>query len=244
MKCIVLAAGYATRLYPLTKDKPKPLLEVAGRSILDRITDKVDRVNEIDEIVIITNHKFYNHFKDWKKTYRGSKKVSVVNDGTETNKTRLGAIRDVLFAINELYIQDDMMILAGDNLFDFELTDFVDFFSLKKTDVVTAHVINDMERIKRTGVAEIDRNDQLISFEEKPTHPKSNYAVPPFYIYKSDTINLLRRFIDQGMNGDAPGMFLSWLLKQKPISVYRFEGNRYDIGTLDSYKEVQDIFKN
>ncbi len=243
MKCIILAAGYATRLYPLTKNQPKPLLKVAGKSILDRIVDKIDKVLDIDEIVVITNHKFYNHFKTWKTTYQGDKKVKIVNDGTETNSTRLGAIKDVLFAINELYINDDMMILAGDNLFDFELVDFVRFFKDKKTDVITAHIIDDMERIKRTGVAEINDKQQLISFEEKPKHPKSNYAVPPFYIYKKNTIKLIRRFINQGNNGDAPGMFLRWLLNHNTIHVFQFNGMRYDIGTLESYHVVQSLFK-
>jgi glucose-1-phosphate thymidylyltransferase len=244
MKCIILAAGYATRLYPLTINKPKPLLEVSGISILDRIIKKVEKVSIVDDIIIITNDKFYTHFLAWKKTYQGPKTVTVLNDHTTSNETRLGAVKDILYVVDSLLITDDLMILAGDNLFDFELTDFELFFRNKNTNVITTHAINDPERLKRTGVAELDSNYKLISFEEKPKEPKSNLAVPPFYIYKKESIPLIKQFIDEGHNGDAPGMLLGWLLKKSDIHAYLFKGNRYDIGTIDSYNEVQKIFKD
>lgn len=243
MKCIILAAGYATRLYPLTIDKPKPLLEVTGRSILDRILDKIEVVLEIDEVFIITNDKFYPHFKNWNKSYRGSKQITVLNDQTTSNETRLGAVKDILYVINETQINDDLMVLAGDNLFDFELRDFVKFFHEKDSNVITTHIIDDIERIKRTGVAQLDENHRLITFEEKPKEPKSNFAVPPFYIYKKETLPLIKTFIDEDNNGDAPGMLLGWLLEHSPIHVFIFQGMRYDIGTIESYKEIQEIFK-
>jgi glucose-1-phosphate thymidylyltransferase len=243
MKCIILAAGYATRLYPITKDRPKSLLEVAGISILNRILQKVEKVLEIDEIIIVTNHKFYNQFFKWSKKYCGQKAVSVLDDGTIDNENRLGAIRDIAFCIEKKEIEDDLMVLAGDNLFDFELTDFVDFFKEKDSDCITTHIIEDTDRLQRTGVAEFDRNFKLLSFEEKPKNPKSRYAVPPFYIYKRDTLSLIKKFIDHGNDGDAPGMFICWLLNRRPIYAFFFNGNRYDIGTLDSYQEVQKIFE-
>lgn len=242
MKCIILAAGYATRLYPLTENMPKPLLEVAGVSILDRIVEKIEKVLEIDEIIIVSNHKFYKHFQEWSINYEGSKLISIIDDGATDNENRLGAIKDITYAIEEKEIDEDLMVLAGDNLFDFELTDFVQFFMMKETDCITSHIIEDMERIKRTGVAELNHDFKLISFEEKPEKPKTTCAVPPFYIYKKETLLLIKEFIERGNNGDAPGMFLSWLLERQPIHAFFFNGNRYDIGTIDSYNEVQQVF--
>jgi len=242
MKCIILAAGYATRLYPLTENIPKPLLEVAGVSILERIVEKIEKVQEIDEIIVVSNHKFYRHFQEWSNHYDGNKLISIIDDGTTDNDNRLGAIMDITYAIEEKEIDEDLMVLAGDNLFDFELTDFVQFFKTKESDCITTHIIEDMERIKRTGVAELDHEYKLISFVEKPDQPKSTYAVPPFYIYKKETLSLIKEFIERGNNGDAPGMFLSWLLERQPIYAFFFDGMRYDIGTLESYKKVNIYF--
>lgn len=241
MKCIILAAGYATRLYPLTENMPKPLLEVAGESILDRICDKVEKVSEVNEIIIVSNHKFIDQFEDWAINYKG-KKVTVLDDGTTSNENRMGAVRDILFAIDQLAIDEDIMVLAGDNLFDFNLDEFVAFYDEKKTDCITTHIIDDLDRIKRTGVAVLDDNFKVLSFEEKPELPKSNHAVPPFYIYRKNTLPLIKSFVEDGNNGDAPGMLISWLLKKVMIHAYTFDGNRYDIGTLASYNEVQTIF--
>jgi len=241
MKCIILAAGYATRLYPLTENMPKPLLEVAGKSILNRICEKIEKVNEINEIIIVSNHKFIDHFRIWALNYVG-KKVTVLDDFTTSNENRLGAVKDILVAIDRLSIDEDLMVLAGDNLFDFELVEFVDFYKEMKSDCITTHIIEDMERIKRTGVAELDENYRVLSFEEKPEVPKSNQAVPPFYIYRKDTLPLIKSFIEEGNYGDAPGMLISWLLERVPVYGYFFLGNRYDIGTIESYKEIQHIF--
>jgi glucose-1-phosphate thymidylyltransferase len=243
MKSIILAAGYATRLYPLTKDKPKPLLEVAGKSILQHILEKIERVTEIDEIFIVTNEKFNTHFIEWTAGYPSSKPIKVINDGTTANEHRLGAIADLQLVIELENIQEDMMVLAGDNLFDFELVDFVQFYKEAASDCITTHEINDVESIKQTGVIEMNEDHRVISFEEKPQAPKSNLAVPPFYIYKKDTIPLIKKYLEEGNNPDAPGNFVPWLIKHKNVFAYRFEGHRYDVGTLESYEEVQKIFR-
>ncbi|MDZ4196564.1 MAG: nucleotidyltransferase family protein, partial [Candidatus Izemoplasmatales bacterium] len=227
MKCIVLAAGYATRLYPITLNTPKPLLEVAGRTILDRIVDKIEIVPYIDQIIVISNDLFYQNFVKWKSSYKGSKEITIINDLTRSNETRLGAIKDICFAIHHLQIQDNVIVLAGDNLFDFELLDFVNYYNFIQTDCITSHLMEDVERIKRTGVAQIDSNNLLLSFEEKPKYPKSMYAVPPFYIYQKETLPLLDQFLQEGNNGDAPGMLLSWLLTKRPIHVFLFQGERF-----------------
>lgn len=243
MKAIVLAAGYATRLYPLTKDRPKPLLEVAGKTILDYITEKMDRVKEIDEIIIVTNDKFAGHFEDWSKEASYSKKLTVVNDGTLTNETRLGAIGDIQYVIEQLGIKDDLMVLAGDNLFDFELTDYVSFYERMDTNCIATYAEDNMEQLKRNGIAEIDENQKVIGFEEKPAEPKSKYCVPTLYILKEETLPLIKQYLDEGNNPDAPGQVIPYLLQHTEVYAYVFEEKRYDIGTLESYERAQRIFQ-
>ncbi|WP_163537510.1 nucleotidyltransferase family protein [Gracilibacillus sp. YIM 98692] len=242
MKGIILAAGYATRLYPLTKNTAKPLLEVAGKTILDHIVEKLEKVEAIDEIYIVTNEKFYQSFVDWAAAYNGPKQFTVINDHTTSNETRLGAIADIDYVLQTTGLADDVMVLAGDNLFDLELDDFSDFFQQKQADCITVHVLEDEAELKRTGVVEVDENDTVISFEEKPEMPKSQLAVPPFYLYRKETLPLFRKYIEEGHNPDAPGHFVPWLIEHKKVYAYRFEGRRYDIGTLESYQKVQELF--
>ena len=243
MKGLILAAGYATRLYPLTKNTPKPLLKVAGKTILDYIVEKMDRVADIDEIIIVTNNKFASHFEEWAEEAEYSKEFTVVNDGTLTNEDRLGAIGDTQYVIEKLELADDLMIVAGDNLFDFELTDFVDFFKEVGTDCITAYAEEDEEQIKRAGVVDLDENSKVLSFEEKPAEPKSNFAVPAFYIYEKDTLSFFKKYLEAGNDPDAPGNFIPFLIEEKPVHAFQFEGKRYDIGTVESYERVQNIFE-
>ena len=242
MKCIVLAAGYATRLYPLTENQPKPLLEVAGKSILDHAMEKIDRVDDIDEVIIVTNNKFAGHFEEWKKTADYSKLLTVVNDGTLTNDTRLGAIGDIQFVIDQLRIDDDLMIIAGDNLFEFELADFATFFYNKDSDCITTYHEANEAQLKRAGVIEIDEESRVLSFEEKPEQPKSSFCVPAFYLYRKDTLPFFQKYLEEGNNPDAPGHFVPYLIKHKAVHAFQFEGKRYDIGTLESYEAVQELF--
>ncbi|WP_163583472.1 nucleotidyltransferase family protein [Gracilibacillus saliphilus] len=242
MKCIILAAGYATRLYPLTKNKAKPLLEVAGKPILNHITEKVEKVNSIDEVYIVTNEKFTPSFQDWVASYQGNKQIIVVNDHTTTNDNRLGAIADIQYVLDQHEIDEDIMVLAGDNLFDFELVDFVHFYQEVNADSITAHELDDPEEMKRTGIVEVNAEGLVTSFEEKPQEPKSNLAVPPFYLYKAETLPLFKQYLAEGNNPDAPGNFIPWLIHQKPVYAFTFEGLRYDIGTIESYHKVQELF--
>jgi glucose-1-phosphate thymidylyltransferase len=244
MKCIILAAGYATRLYPLTENTPKPLLKIGSKTILSYILEKVHHIESIDEVFIVTNQKFYNTFLTWVNNYKYSKKIRVVNDGTTSNESRLGAIADIQFVIEQYTLNDDLLILAGDNLFDFELTSFVSFFAKHKKDSITTHEMNDIERLKRTGVIEVDKNSKVISFEEKPKHPKSKLAVPPFYIFSKLTIPLIKQYLVEGNNPDAPGNLIPWLIRHREVYAYKFSGERYDIGTIESYRECQKIFSD
>ena len=239
MKCILLAAGYATRLYPLTKDLHKSLLKVGGTTLLDFIISKIEKVTAIDEIYIITNAKFYTQLKNHVKNNRS---VIVLNDGTTSNDTRLGAIADLQFVIDTLKIEEDILVMAGDNLFDFELTDFYNFYKTVNSDCITTYEVNSVDDLRKTGVIEIDENKKVISFSEKPENPKSNLAVPPFYIYKKETLPLIEQYLQEGHNPDAPGNFIPWLIEKKSVFAYKFEGTRYDIGSLESYEKAKVEF--
>jgi glucose-1-phosphate thymidylyltransferase len=242
MKCILLAAGYATRLYPLTKDMPKSLLKVADKTILEHILDKIKVIDEIDKILLVTNAIFYNIFNDWVRGYSYDKKIKVINDYTTTNDNRLGAIADLQFVIDRENVEEDILVMAGDNLFDFDLRDFTAFFKEVKSDCITTHALDDVNELKRTGVIEVNPDGTVKSFEEKPKIPRSKLAVPPFYIYQSNTLPLIKQYLDDGNNPDAPGNFVPWLIGKKLVYAYKFEGRRYDIGTLESYELVNKIF--
>ena len=242
MKAIILAAGYATRLYPLTKNQPKPLLEVAGKPILDYTVEKIEQVNEVAEIIIVTNNKFASHFEEWSKNSNYSKRITVVNDQTLSNEDRLGAIGDIQYVIEQEGIQDDLMILAGDSLFEFALTDFANYFEAAATDIIAAYP-EELEQRQRGGSVDINSKGEVVDFKEKVENP-GQYSVPAFYIFRNDTLPLLKTYLDEGNNPDAPGHFIPYLIKQKPVHAYIFEGYRYDIGTLDSYERAQKIFSN
>jgi glucose-1-phosphate thymidylyltransferase len=246
MKCVLLAAGYATRLYPLTRDFPKPLLEVGGMSILEHIVQKIERAREIDELVLVTNARFHAHFEAYAagRAERGTAplKVSIIDDGSTDNDNRLGALADLELAIERARLEGDTMVLAADNLFDFELSDFLRFFHEKGADCVTAHELHDLGALRRTGVIELDAEGRAVGFEEKPREPRSRLAVPPFYFYKAETLPLLREYLRQGGNPDAPGNFVPWLIARKSVYAFRFEGRRYDIGSHESLAEARAIF--
>jgi len=242
MKVIILAAGYATRLYPLTEHMPKPLLPLGGKVILEHILNDVVKIREIDEIVIVSNHKFITHFQEWKTSYFCKTPLSLLDDGTITNANRLGAIRDIQLAIDQKSLQDDILVLAGDNVFDFTLDDFITYFLSVDDDCIMIHKETNIEKLKKTGVAEISRDFTVVSFEEKPSKPNSFYAVPPFYIYKKETLPFFAMYLSEGNDSDAPGSFIEWLCKRKRVFAYHMTGHRYDIGDIISYKEVCKLY--
>ena len=180
MKNIVIAAGYATRLGELTKNFPKPLLKIGESTILGRMLDDIDTIPEIDEHVIITNHKFAHIFEDWAREQHYQKKITIVDDGTESNDTRLGAVCDLLYAIDKLQIDDDMLVVAADNILFFSFQEFVDFAKSKQTSCIMCHEQPSVEKLQRTGVVVLDANNRVLNMEEKPPQPKSTWAVPPY----------------------------------------------------------------
>ena len=242
MKSIVLAAGYATRLYPLTENFPKPLLEVAGKSILDHLLDDIDTIEGVDEHIIISNHKFLHHFEEWKKTSKLKNPVTIIDDGSMTNETRLGAVKDIQFAIETLNLDDDLLIVAGDNLLDFSLSSMVELFREKNCATVMCSYNEDVEDLRKRGVMIPDSEFRVISMEEKPQDPKSNWCVAPFYIYKREQLPLVKKGIEDGCGTDAPGSFISYLCGKADVYALKMPGKRYDIGNLENYKEVQEIF--
>ena len=238
MKSLILAAGYATRMYPLTLRTPKPLLDIAGRSIIDRLLDKLERTPGIDECIVVSNGKFFDQFLAWSLGRRSAWPLVILNDGSTDNENRLGAVADIRFAVREKCINDDLLVLAGDNLFDFELAGFAEFFRARGCDCITTHRLDDAGKLRRTGVIEVDKDWNVISFEEKPSRPRSSLAVPPFYLYKKETLPLFAEYLEEGQNPDAPGNFIPWLLGLKPVAAYFFEGRRYDIGSLETYETI------
>ena len=241
MKCLILAAGYATRMYPLTENFPKPLLKVQGKTILDWLIGDIDTLGVVDEYVVISNHKFAHHFDAWAK--ERPQKITVVDDGTESNETRLGAVRDIQFAIDACKIDDDMLVIAGDNLLNFSLTKFIAYAMEKKTSCIMRYYEAVKEKLSRSGVATIDENDKIVDMEEKPAQPKSNWCCPPFYYYTREDARLVKKGIEAGCGVDAPGSYIAWLCKQTTVHAMEMPGTRYDIGNLESYEKAQTDYK-
>ena len=204
MKCILLCAGYATRLFPLTENFPKALLKVGGRSIIDYTLDKVNKIDDIDEIYLVTNAKYTNHFEDWASEKNNVKPITVFNDGTYSNDDRLGAIGDIQFVIDNTKLDDDILVLATDNIFEFELTDFYNFYKEKNAPCVCVRE-EKYEALKRLGVAELDGDMKMIGFEEKPAEPKGKYAAYAEYIYPKAIVPEIKEYLESGNSCDAPG---------------------------------------
>ena len=241
MKCFILAAGYATRLYPLTENFPKPLLQVGDKTILDWLVDDIDSAGLVDEYVVISNHKFAHHFDAWAKTKK--QKITVLDDDTESNETRLGAVKDIQFAIETLKVQSDILVIAGDNVLDFSLTKFINYASEKGTSCIMRYFEGKTEKLTKCGVVTIDENDKVLQMEEKPAQPKSNWCCPPFYYYTKEDASLVAKGIEKGCGVDAPGSYVAWLCTQTAVHAMEMPGSRYDIGNLESYEKVKKEYK-
>ena len=241
MKCLILAAGYATRLYPLTENFPKPLLKVGEKTILDWLVDDIDTMGLVDEYVVISNHKYAVHFEAWAKTK--PQRITVVDDGTVSNETRLGAVKDIQFAIDTLGLDDEMLVIAGDNVLDFSLTKLTAYAKQKQTTCIMRYYESDTAKLRKCGVAEVDETDRVLSLEEKPTEPKSHWCTPPFYFYTKADARLVQAGIEAGCGTDAPGSYIAWLSTQVPVHSMEMPGSRYDIGNLESYQRVQETYR-
>ncbi len=243
MKSIVIAAGYATRLGELTKNFPKPLLKIGNSTILGRMLDDIDQIDDVDEHVIITNHKFAGIFEEWAGEQHYSKPITIVDDGTETNDSRLGAVCDLLFAMEKLQIDDDMLVVAADNLLFFSFSEFVEFAKQKGTSCIMCHEQPSIEKLQRTGVVELDSDYRVLGMEEKPQVPKSHWAVPPFYIYLKKDLDLVRHSVENGCGKDAPGNLAHYMVEKAVLHAWPMSAGRFDIGSLDTYYEACELAK-
>lgn len=236
MTNIVLAAGYATRMYPLTENFPKPLLRVHGSTILDSLLQDVDRIPEITSHVVVTNHRFAPLFRKWADSSSYSKRIEIIDDGSMDNEHRAGAVKDLLLAVSG--IEDDFLVIAADNLLDFSLAGFVSFFKEKGTSAIMCHHEPSLEALRRTGVVVIDADNKVLEMAEKPLEPRSHWAVPPFYCYSRKDLPLIRTCLDNGCGFDAPGNLARYLCARTVVHAYEMPGHRIDIGDLETYRKL------
>ena len=247
MKGIILAAGYATRLYPLTINTAKPLLPVHGRPIIDFIVDEMVTISELNEIIVISNSRFAAQFEEWAAQRNaaarpGEPLILVLDDGTSSEDDRLGAIGDIQFCIDQRQIDEELLIIAGDNLFTYKLRDAWDVYRNCGEDMVLARSMPDSEDLTRYAIAELDDDGIVVGLEEKPASPKTNIAVFATYFYRQDTVPLISQYLREGNKPDSPGNFPAWLYTRKPLRCFLFDGLCIDIGTPESYAEIESTF--
>jgi len=241
MDAIILAAGYAMRLYPLTENTPKPLLEVAGKPMVEHILGKLDEIELIDRIFIVTNDKFYGHFEKWLHDFDAKKPIEILNDGTKSNEDRLGALGDIHYTIKEKKIDNDIIVVAGDNLFELSLKEVAIMFQKKKHNVIVLYDVKDIVLAKHYGVVEVQEG-KVSHFEEKPLKPKSTLISTGIYLFPKKTIMLIEKYISQGNNPDKTGDFIEWLHKREDIYSHITDKKWYDIGNLEQLKKANKNF--
>jgi len=245
MVLLVLAAGYATRMYPLTENFPKPLLEVSGKPILDWLIDDIDETGEIDRYIVISNHKYAARFRNWAHKKRGlDVAIEVFDDGSVDNDHRLGAVADIQFAIETCALNDDLMVIAGDNLLDFSLVHLIRFFYARGGTSVMRYFEPELSKVKRAGVIETDDDSRITRMVEKPSEPFSHWCVPPFYIYTRGDARRVAEAISAGCAIDAPGSFIAWLYERSPVYAMEMPGKRYDIGDIEGYEQIKTLYKS
>jgi len=243
MKTILLAGGYAKRLWPLTKNRPKSLLPVAGKPIIEYIFDGIKKIEEIKEIYLSTNRKFETNFKEWLESYRSSKEIRLVIEETRDEEEKLGSIGALNFLINRLGLKEDLLIIGGDNLFDFDLKDLIEFYRAKKKSVVLLYDMKDKEIVKgKYGVLEMDSDFMIINSEEKPEEPKSTLISTACYIFSKEDLALITDYLEAGNNPDAIGFFVSWLCKRREIYGVIHKGLWFDIGSFDDYERANVVY--
>ncbi len=237
MKVLVLAAGFATRLRPLTDKTPKPLLDVAGKTILDRMLDDLEATDAIDEILLVTNQAHYAAFLAWRE--RGTRKhsipIQVVSDGATNNQTRLGAVRDLAFAVEHWNLVGPLLVVAGDNLFDFRFESFLEDHTAKPRSLVLAYREDNPQKLGRAGVARLDSAGRILELVEKPSTPQGRWICPPVYLFESIALAELPTFLANAPDTDAPGNFIAWLASRKLVWAHRMQGARFDVGNLENY---------
>lgn len=240
MRAVILAAGYATRLYPLTLNRAKPLLEVGGHAIIDYIIDGLIGIPGMDKIYVVTNNKFYKDFCRWQK--ETNRDTVIVNDKTADDSDKLGAIGDIALVIKEQRIDDDLIVIAGDNLFGFELKEFADFFKSHGLSIAS-YKYSRKEELSRYGIVELDKDNRVVGFQEKPKEPKSDLVAVCLYGFPRNKLGLIDRYLEKGNNKDAPGFYLQWLVEREDVYSFVFEAPWHDIGTPEAYERAKREYK-
>ena len=247
MNVLILAAGYATRLYPLTLTKAKPLLEVAGKPMLEWVIDNLSPVPDIDTIYIVTNNKFAKDFQAWADGYKQrnpNRNFKIINDGSTDDSDKLGAIGDINFVLSRetAAANDDLIVVAGDNLFSEPLTGFAEAARNSEATLAT-YDVGDLEAIKKYSAITLNENGVITSFEEKPQQPKSTLTGIALYYFSRATIPLFRTYIEEGNNPDQPGRFIQWLYTRRPVKTHQIRGTWFDIGSKETLEEANDLFR-
>jgi glucose-1-phosphate thymidylyltransferase len=245
MKVIILAAGYATRLYPLTVTQPKPLLPVAGKPMIDYVLDNLAPIGGIDRVYVVTNNKFAGHFQQWANDYRAHKAkldFTIVNDLSTDDTNKLGAIGDINFVLRSQNVADDLIIVAGDNLFSKPLSDFGRLCREKQVPVLAVYDVGDLEQIKKFNSITLDADGRITFFEEKPKNPTSTLTGIALYYYPKSTLPLIQQYIAEGNNPDQPGRLVQWLYTRVPVYTWKVPGIWFDIGSKESLEEANRLF--
>ncbi|MBI1936233.1 nucleotidyltransferase family protein [Candidatus Woesearchaeota archaeon] len=243
MEAVILAAGYATRLYPLTENTPKPLLNIGDKPIIQHIIKNLEGIKGLNKVYVVTNDKFENHFNQWLKSFDARIPIEIISDGTASNDDRLGALGDIHYTINKQRIDDDILVVAGDNLFEMSLEDAHNYFKKKKSSVVVLYDVGDLTLARQYGIVEVGANNLVVNFEEKPNSPKSTLASTGIYIFPRKTIELIRKYIAQGNNPDKTGSFIEWLHKRENVHSYITDKEWYDIGSIEQLTKADKYYR-
>ncbi len=245
MKVIILAAGYATRLYPLTLTQPKPLLPVAGKPMVEHVLDNLAPIPGIDRIYVVTNAKFADHFQKWADHYRATKSkldFTICNDRSTDDTNKLGAIGDINFVLDTQKVDDDLIVVAGDNLFSQQLSDYGRVCREKNAPVLALYDVGNLEEIKKYNSITVDGDGKITFFEEKPKNPTSTLTGIALYYYPRHIVPLIKQYIAEGNNPDQPGRLVQWLYPRTPFYTWRVPGIWFDIGSKESLEEANQVF--
>lgn len=242
IKALILCAGYASRLHPLTEDTPKHLLEVGGKPILEHVLEKVKSIQTINEVLIVTNHRFHHQFRVWLNHFEYPKKIKLIDDGTISNETRLGAVGDLNFVLKEEEIDEDLLVIAGDNLFGFSLQNFLKFYQEKQNSILALRDLKDPEKIKNKYGTGILEESKVIQFQEKPSQPRSTLAATACYIFNKDDLKLVEQSIERG-KADNPGDLVRYLVKESEVHGFVFDDHWFDIGSFESLEEAKEVYQ-
>jgi glucose-1-phosphate thymidylyltransferase len=245
MRVLILAAGYGTRLYAITKTTPKALLDINGNPLIYYILEKLVGVKGVSGVTVVTNNKFFEQFKEWAQGLKNFPlPVDVVNDGTLTPEDRLGSIGDIDFVIRHKKLDEDLLVVGGDNLFDESIDDLVQFARQKSPGVtIGVYDIHTVAEATKFGVVALDREHKVVSFEEKPDSPKSSLISMCVYFFPKQTLSLVGQYLKEFKRGDKAGEYIQWLKERHHVYGFQFLGKWYDIGSVESYQEAQKKFR-